>query len=426
MQALTLSIFLAVTFSSYLTDLHLLPKMTRFLPEALSGAAAVVVLLGGMGQRFQYVAPKYWLVFGAVALLIFCGIIANGVGAGPQIGGLRYYLRPLPLFFLPAIAAYTDAQLRQQLRLLLAVSIVQLPLAGYQRLTIWEAGRFTGDPVFGSLMISGIMSLFQIGVVCVLTALFVRKQIKLGLYVLLFLLVLMPTTINETKVTLLLLPIGLLGAVIIGAPPGAKHRVAVGGILLMVAFGAIFVPIYDYFNTKYNPYPVTIGDFFTNEKNVGNYLETGAGVGSRREAGRADALEIPLRRLVRDPVQFVFGLGIGNASNSNLGPQFTGEYYGLYGRYTVASSTAAFLLEVGVGGVLLVLVFMALIFSDSLAVAREAPGIMGPLAVGWSAITMVMTISLFYLPLHTNDTLSYLFFYFSGLMAATRMRLAAT
>ncbi|HVW69747.1 MAG TPA: hypothetical protein VHB68_12285 [Steroidobacteraceae bacterium] len=426
MQALTLLTFVAVTCCSYLTELHVLPKASRFLPEVLSGLIGIRVILNGMGQRFRDVAPKYWLLFASITFMIFCGILSNGVGAGPQIGGLRYSLRALPLFFLPAVVTFTEAQLRQQLQLLLAISIIQLPLAGYQRLTIFQEGRFTGDPVFGTLMLSGVMSLFQIGVVCTLTGLFVRRRITLGRYVMLFLLVLLPTTINETKVTLLLLPIGLLATVIIGAPPGTKQRVALGSVLLMVAFGALFVPIYDYFNTRYNPYPVTLGDFFGNSKKVETYMENGAGVGSRKEAGRVDAIEVPLERLSRDPVKLVFGLGIGNASNSNLGPQFTGEYYGLYGRYTIESSTAAFLLEMGVGGVLLVLVFMALIFGDSLAVAREGTGLTSALAVGWAGITLVTAISLFYLTLHTTESLSYLFFYFSGLVAAARMRLGTT
>ncbi|MGH8207990.1 MAG: hypothetical protein ACREU6_00065, partial [Steroidobacteraceae bacterium] len=155
-----------------------------------------------------------------------------------------------------------------------------------------------------------------------------------------------------------------------------------------------------------------------------HYIETGAGVGSRKEAGRMDALEVPLQRLARDPVQLVFGLGIGNASQSNLGPQFTGEYFGLYGRYTITSSAAAFLLETGIAGVLLVLVLMALIFGDALAVARHGIGLVGTFAVGWSAITMMMTISLFYLAIHSSESLAYLFFYFSGLVATARTRLA--
>ncbi len=270
MQALTLLTFVAVTFCSYLADLHTLPKFARFLPEVLSGLIGIRVILNGMGQRFRDVAPKYWLLFASITAMIFCGIIANGVGAGPQIGGLRYYLRALPLFFLPAVVTFTEAQLRQQLSVLLAISLLQMPLAGYQRLTIFQEGRFTGDPVFGSLMLSGVMSLFQIAVVCILTALFVRRRITLPRYVMLFLLVLLPTTINETKVTLLLLPVGLLATVIIGAPPGAKQRIALGSALLLIAFGAIFVPVYDYFNTTHNPYPVTIGDFFGNQKKWGS------------------------------------------------------------------------------------------------------------------------------------------------------------
>ncbi|MGH8322386.1 MAG: hypothetical protein ACRETD_01085, partial [Steroidobacteraceae bacterium] len=82
---------LVVSFASYLTELHWLPKAARFLPEALSAVIGIQVVLAGTAQRFSGVAPKYWLIFGAMAVMIVCGMIANGVGSGPEIGGLRYY-----------------------------------------------------------------------------------------------------------------------------------------------------------------------------------------------------------------------------------------------------------------------------------------------------------------------------------------------
>src|SRR5580704_6024874 len=105
------------------------------------------VFVAGTRDRFRLVAPKYWLVFGALALVILCGIINNNPGAGPLITGLRFYFRAAPLFFLPA---------------LLALAFIQLPVAVYQRWVIMSAGRYSGDGVQGTLMDSGILSMLLI------------------------------------------------------------------------------------------------------------------------------------------------------------------------------------------------------------------------------------------------------------------------
>jgi hypothetical protein len=240
----------------------------------------------------------------------------------------------------------------------------------------------------------------------------------------LFVLFIIPTTINETKGTLFLLPIGLIATFLVGSPPRKRLRIAAAAIVLLAVFGGLFIPIYDFFAQSNNQYPYTLESFFSDKKAVGKYLDPGTDLGSRKGAGRIDSLTVPLQTFASDPVHLMLGVSIGNASISTLGSAYTGEYNDLLGRYTSNSSGSAFLVEIGVLGLALALLLDWLIFRDTLVVARSDQTIVGAVAVGWVGVTVVMVVSTFYKNIHAFESLSYLFWYFSGLVAAQRMRLA--
>jgi hypothetical protein len=245
----------------------------------------------------------------------------------------------------------------------------------------------------------------------------------------LFFLVLFPTTINETKATVILLPVGLLATVIAASPPGKRLKVFFAGTALLGLFAALLFPIYALMNAN-SPYKddKSLLDFFTNEKQLGNYVndkkDIGLG-GAKRMVGRGTAIKFPLKYLAKDPVHLAFGLGLGNASHSNLGEQFTGRYYDLF-QYFVVSSAAAFLLELGVVGTALVFLLYWLIFTDSLAVAKlDKDGPVGGLAAGWIGVVGVMGLATFYNVSHSYVSVSYLYWYFAGMVVARRGELLA-
>jgi hypothetical protein len=423
MQYFTLLMVLSVTLAQYLSNIHLAPSLLKYLPEGLSVLCAAIVLLAGPRDRFRYVAPRYWLTFFSTAAVMACGILANDVAPGPLLEGLRFYLRAIPMFFLPAVIAVTESQLRTQLRLLLAIALLQVPLSVYQRYTIYALGHMSGDDVYGTLMISSIMSIFLVAVICVAAALALRGRLSKIAFFCIFVLLVIPTTINETKSTVFLLPIGLLTTLLAGSPPRKRLRVGVSAVLLLTVFAGLFVPIYDFFAVTNNPYPYTFESFFTDKKRVMTYLDRNTDIGSRGEVGRVDSIVAPLQEFSSDPVHLVFGVGIYNASFSALGNNYTGEYYPLLGHYAGETSAAAFLVETGVLGLALALILDWLVFRDAVYVATRDRSLFGALALGWLGIMVVVVISTFYKSLHYFESLSYLFWYFSGVIAAQRMRL---
>jgi len=426
MHALVITLFLASTLGEYLSTSSNGPGALKLIPEMLSAVIAVLVVLLGVRKGFGLVSAKYWLVFGIILLIIVCGILANGVGSGPIFAGTRYYLRAMPLFILPAVYPFTDKQLRQQLQVLLAICLVQVPIACYQRWVIYSQDRWSGDGVYGTMMESGILSLVLIGTVFVLTGMFLRKRLPLVPFVILFFTLLLPTTLNETKITVFVLPIGLLTTIVAASPPGKKLKIFLGGITLLAVFAAILIPVYDAMSAN-SPYKRgrTLEDFFSDQKTMAAYMATqkqGAALGMKRDVRRGDALAVPLEYVARDPIQFTFGLGMGNATHSNLGESFTGAYNGLFDKFLITSVTI-FILEIGLFGTALIFGLYWLIYADTLAVSKIDTSLTGALAAGWIGVAAIIPLATFYAPIHTYASMSFLFWYFSGLVAARRTQL---
>jgi hypothetical protein len=425
MHIVTLLIFCVVMTNDWLVKTLALPPTLRFLPDALSGVVIIYVLFAGVRDRFHLIAPKYWIVFGAMIVVIVCGLINNQTGAGPLLSGTRFYFRPVPMFFLPAVLALSESQLRRQLRWLLALALVQVPIAIYQQYVIQSEGRFTGDDVRGTVMDSGILSLFLICTVLILTGMFLRRRIRPLTYWVLFFFLLIPTTINETKVTVIFLPLGLLATLLFGAERGKKLKYFMMACAALIVAGGLFIPIYN-FTQRYNPYKneKDITTFFTNEKALGRYLSSDVGgVGTKKDVRRGDAIVVPFEYLAKDPVRLAFGLGLGAVSPSTLGKNFEGEYYLLFQKFSIISFTF-FLLELGVFGVLLIGVLFWMMFADTLTVSRRDPSLVGVLATGWIGVVVIYALDVVYTIFHEFPSVTYLYWYFAGLICARCVALA--
>jgi hypothetical protein len=425
MQAFTLVLLCYVMFSDFLVKTLGLPPLLRFLPEAMSGIIVLYVLFAGTRDRFRFVAPKYWFAFGAMVVVIVCALVNNPTGAGPVLSGMRFHLRAAPLFFLAAVLPMSDNNIKRQLKCLLALGLLQVPVAIYQRYIIDQAGRFSGDDVRGTVMDSGILSLYLICVVLILTGLLMRKRIRPRWYALLFFILLFPTTINETKVTVIFLPLGLVATLLLAGEPGKRLKYLSMGVVALLVAGALFIPIYNY-TQVHNPFKNErdITAFFSDKKKLGKYLSSDVGgLGTKKDVRRGDAVIVPLEYLAQDPVKLMFGLGIGAVSPSQLGTNFEGTYYLLFEKFLIISFTT-FLLEFGLLGLMVIGVLFWMVFFDTLTVLRRDDSLVGALAAGWSGVVVIFAIDVFYTNFHEFTCVTYLYWYFSGLICARCVALA--
>jgi hypothetical protein len=402
-----------------------LPPLLRFLPEAMSGIVVLYVLFAGTRDRFRLVAPKYWFAFGAMVVVIVCALVNNPAGVGPVLSGMRFHLRAAPMFFLATVLPMSDNNIKRQLKCLLALGLVQVPVAIYQRWIIEQAGRFSGDDVRGTLMDSGILSLYLICMVLILTGLLLRKRIRPRWYAVLFLVLLFPTTINETKVTVIFLPLGLMATLLLAGEPGKRLKYLGTAVVALLVAGALFIPIYNY-TQVHNPYKNErdITSFFTDPKRMERYMSSDVGgLGTKKDVRRGDAILVPLQYLAKDPVKLMFGLGIGAVSPSQQGKNFEGTYYLLFEKFVIISFST-FLLEFGLLGLMVIGVLFWMVFSDTLTVLRRDDSLVGALAAGWSGVVVIFAIDVFYTTFHEFTSVTYLYWYFSGLICARCVALA--
>ena len=152
----------SVTIVPYLTAgdkwgrMAILPGPAKYAPEILGAAALLFVIALGIRDRFRFVRPAYWVVFGLLVICLAASAVANRLDPGPLFSGIRAYLRAIPWFLVPAVFAFSENNIRTQFKWLLGISLLQVPIAIEQRIKTADnyAGfvAMTGDWTTGSLM----------------------------------------------------------------------------------------------------------------------------------------------------------------------------------------------------------------------------------------------------------------------------------
>jgi hypothetical protein len=419
MQYLIIGMLIAATLTSYTVRTFHLPKQLMLMPELFSAVALLVVVARLPKNRLSEVEPRYLGIFALLMLHLIAGMIVNDEKAGVVISGIRIYLKVMPFFVLPLLIPQTEKALKWQFLVLAGICLLQFPLAWDQRMAGMFKGSLTGDRTVGTMGISANLSIFLCCAAAVALALHLRQKLKL-LHLILFLAATLPATmINETKATLFIAPFALVVPAMFGgsrSQTGKMKRMMVGA-LLVVGFLGAFIPTYDYFIEQRWGYGIL--DFFTMKGRVEKYLDKSAGLGSQ-EVGRVDSMVLPFIAAKHDPTQAAFGLGAGNVSSSSLGPGFMGEQYYRYGDL-VGPTASRLLWEIGWVGLALVLCLHFMVFKDAL-VARHAPGLAGALGLGWIACAAIIALTMFYNVAMQNDGLSYLFWFYSGVVVETASR----
>jgi hypothetical protein len=417
MRKLIYPLFLSVFLADYLHGEGLLPRVATFLPELLSMAAVVLVVFLAVSRKVVHLSPLYVFLFLLIGLHIFFGTIVNQVPTTTVFVGIRTYFRYLPFFLLPLVYDFSEKELQGQIAVLMVLSAIQLPISVYQRF-VESAGLLTGDFVQGTLGSSGTLTIYLLCAVAMLMAFSVRDRITRPVLFGTLAVFVVPTMINETKITLFLLPIALILPALFMGGGSQKVRRLISIILLGVVVLGVFVPVYDHFVKSRWGYGIL--DFFTMEGRVEGYL-TKEGADIRQgKIGRLDGILLPIEKLSDDPVDLMFGLGIGNVSDSAFGDRFTGAYFREYGSY-VYGSMSQLLWEVGLLGVFLLTVLYSLIFRDAMYL-RSMASTNGAFALGWACVVCMVVMTLFYGNLIHSSAVSYLFWYFSGYMAALAVR----
>jgi len=413
---LFLSIFLLEFFS---TQLGLFGRYVTWLPEIISMMAILIIsarfiLVGGKDTP-----QKVVFFLGLFFLNIIIGAILNQVPAGPLVAGIRNYLKYLPFFVLPFFYRFSSEQINGQLKLLLFLFLIQCPVALYQRFVITAgANIITGDWVRGTLTESGLLTVALTCAIAVLMTFYLAKRISLKYFILLFTFLFIPMTINETKAAFVLLPFALFLPMHFSAA-GIKLKQLIPMLGFITVAGIAFIFIYDYLITPRWGYGII--DFLTTEGRTENYLYKGTTKGHIGSMGKMDSYIVAFQTLSDDILNLLFGLGIGNISESFV-PGLSGEYAEKYKFfYPHTTELSLTLWELGMFGVMLYFALFFLVYKDSRRLSKQ-DGLIGILSNAMSTVTVLMFISEFYITVFQENVTGCLYWYFSGLIISEHFR----
>jgi lipid-A-disaccharide synthase-like uncharacterized protein len=422
---LFLSLFLAPFLAG---QVNVLGRLTDGVIAAIAGV--VVWRLIGIGG-LKLLPLRYVLVFLLFAYVVGAGLFVNEVEPLVTIAGIRTYFKYVPLFLLPFAFHYTKENLRMQFVVLVGLGILQLPVAAWQRFFEFKH-LFTGDVITGTLSISNSLSIILVALITVLTAMYLRRHLSLSAFAILALLLFLPCTLNETKVTAFLLPLGISAVVYVLRRDIALKSIvimSVSGLLLLATFIVVYDRLYSpdgnvgfssvVTEEKYNKYNLRGVETTPNALRDDEEI-VGAIKWLKQEdvpVGRFDSFQLALKALYDDDMARLFlGLGIGNV-NSTLG---RGGAFNAIDEQLGGTMTSLGMLvwETGLLGAMLYLSFLLLILTDTAALARQSEN-WRALSAGWVGVTLIVIATVPYNNMFHFEEITGLFVYFGGLVAVS-------
>ena len=421
---ITLLIFSIFSLRYFSRKLAVIPRGVSWLPDILSILLLVLVLMFMVFYKRVNLPKIYIVLFSCYTAHIVMGFVFNLVPAGAVIAGVRSYLRWAPFFFLASVVPVTAGAMRWQLALLFGFGVLQVPIAVYQRFFQFSHLQ-TGDVVIGTLDGAPFLAMFQIALICLLLALYLKGKLKLLLCFFLSMFLFIPCTINETKAVIILLPAAIMAILMFSKSSSSRVKQYVIIPLALTLLMSIFIPVYNYFM----PQPETllpgesgrrtIMDVFTGVRLKRYLYKNASGEGTDEKIGRVDSLVLAVKNISQEPINLIYGFGAGNVNESFIG-LLKGSQTHFYA-YGAAGTTISILLwEIGLIGAFFPVIFLVFNFFDALSL-QNATDIRGGLALAWIGITVMLMICLIYVNL-MSTSLDLLFWYLAGYIAAENYR----
>ncbi|WP_187262785.1 hypothetical protein [Pontibacter beigongshangensis] len=312
-------------------NLGLLPKFSIVVIEFLQVAILIRILVLYSKVRF--------IVSTLAAVTAFCIlqlVINKAMGAEVSvwISGIRYYFSFLPLFLLSYLLAYKNWPIKREFNWLLVLIVLQIPVTIYQylnapKVTILIDRQLLFDMISGTMggTASNLMSLLiGFGLLYALIKLVEKKEIK---YLLLSLLLLVPSILAEAKGMLIVILIAL-GYLAFIFKFNITNILALGVLAaaMVIGFSYIYI-ILGYGNTLTASFLI---DYASSESGSGRL-------------SRIDSVVHSFNLLLQNDT-LLLGMGIGNANKSPLGHD--GQFFDFY---TIRHSVDILIAETGLLGI---------------------------------------------------------------------------
>ena len=359
-------IFYICFVSIYILDwlsgkLGFLPRQLTWLPEIVSIALVPYIIRLFKGKK----AVKEILFFGFLLIFASVSYFLNSDTINFAIfgAGIRNYFKFIPIFLLPFILdqdQYRYIKIKFP-KIIFLITLAQIPVTLVQRFIIYSSSG-SGDPIGGTLgaNASGLLSQFIFFTIALIIAKMLTKKIRKQEFLLLFIALMIPVVLNETKITLLLL-IGLgITYYLFSKNEKLFNKIII--IIISIIGVMLFIKVYTVIfrartlerSLQYFINPVdTIYDRW--------YTKSG-------KLNRIPAIIFAFSHITTNIYNAIFGIGIGNASHSFFNSAI-GTYYKKYSTLGIDGIyLARHIWEWGIAGTILWLTFFANLFRKSLII----------------------------------------------------------
>jgi len=416
---LLVSIF---TLEYLAVKLGVISRYLTLVPDIFSLVILLLVIGRSLVSKRWQQPVKYRILLIAFILIWMVSAVAESVAPGVLINGMRDYFKFFPLLFLPAVYQFSNRDLVTIIGTFLLLAAVQVPIAFYQRFVQFAGSMHTGDPITGTVTTSSALTIVLCMAIAAVMTLYVNRKINFSIAAMLFVYFVAPTTINETKATIILMPIATIGPFLLVRGVTDKWKKVVPVLVLCTVGVVAFVAVYNtLIEARWWGGGHQLGAFFT-EGHAENYLYRGvSGDAPPHIIGRLDSIVLPVSILSDNWMQLLFGLGPGNVSPAFL-PGMEGEYFEQYREYGVTiTSVGKLIWELGILGVLAYACFFIYMWRDARFLAKSNMD-MKWLGEWWSVCTLIVALGLFYKNILNFNEIAYLMFFFTGVVAAQRMQ----
>ena len=222
-----------------------------WIPEFIAILLAILIPFKTATNKQFHLPFKYSFLLILYLAHIAVGLFVNQVAWWTVLAGLRIYTKFIPIFLVPIIFPLSERAFKKFLLFVIALTSMQMPVVLWQRFVLY-ATSLSGDRMGGTLGFhtSGILSIYLIIMISFFIAFYFKEEISLTIFLLLVGAAFIPITLNETKISFVLLPIAFLfPALFIRGKRNAIFRVMLVMGLLVISF-LVFKGIYDYFAKK--------------------------------------------------------------------------------------------------------------------------------------------------------------------------------
>lgn len=327
----------------------LLPKVSVLLVEFI--ALLIIFVVITLYKRWSARIIVFLLVIIALIMYSMLAVVFNDAGLINVAVGIRNYLAFFPLFIAGAYLSRNGATIKPYLKLMLALMIIQVPVALGQYLIaiqfqdVIRVGGTLYDVVSGTMggIAGNLLAVLMVSAISLIIP-FLFSSGKKVFYLMIILSFLIVMALSEAKGGILLFIIICVFFVIITNVDLKKKLAFVAtSLVFIICFIFIYSNFVDQERQAWNP--VYLIQYEQNkEKRIGGRLS------------RFDALSYSLETVSTNPISLVFGFGIGNATRNSFPYGEDGKYYDFN---TDINYWNRLLLETGLLGVLInILVFM--------------------------------------------------------------------